>query len=212
MSITQVVEDVLRFFTTYTGSYAWAIIILTIIIKAAMYPLTVRQFRVIDQMKKIAPKQKELQEKYKGKPEELQRRMAELYRDNKVNPLGGCLPMLLPLPILMIMYRVFLNEAFIQTLKEAGFSIGFLWIPDLSKPDPWILPILSGVTTWVTMQQTATDPAQKSSMIIMPLVLGWITTRLPGGAAIYWVVTNIVTIIQQFFITRQMAVPRKGVS
>lgn len=205
-SISQIFESILRQLTTLTGSYAIGIIILTIIIKMAMWPLTVSQLRMTEQMKKIGPKRKALEEKYKGKPQELQQRTMELYKEHKINPMSGCLPMLLSLPILMILYRVFLNEQFIRDLAETGANVGFLWMRDLAMPDPIILPILSGLTTWVTMQQGAgAEPSQKSMTMVMPIVFGFITTRLPAGAAIYWVVTNLVTMVQHYFILKGFA-------
>ncbi|MEA4882779.1 MAG: YidC/Oxa1 family membrane protein insertase [Clostridia bacterium] len=210
MSITGIVQSILRFFADLTGSPAWAIIIVTVLLKVMLHPLTVKQIRVMEQMKEIAPKQKALEEKYKGQPQEYQQRVAELYRDNKINPMAGCLPMLIPLPVLIVLFRVLQDKAFVGGLK--GGALGFLWMKDLATPDPWILPILSGVTTWMSMRQTATDPSQKATTIIMPVMLGWFTMKMPAGAAIYWVVTNIVSIAQQWIIQRQLVASKKGVS
>lgn len=210
MGVTGVMQSILRFFAQGTGNLAWSIIIVTTIIKAALHPLQVRQVKMMEQMKELTPKVQELEKKYKGQPQEYQQRVAELYRENNVNPASGCLSMLIPLPFFIIFYRVLQDAAFIGSLPEA--ASGFLWIKDFSLPDPWALPILSAVTTWLSSRQTATDPSQKTMTIIMPIFLGWIAMRLPAGAALYWVTNNIISMVQQWFIQRQLAAAKKGVS
>lgn len=206
MGVTGVMQSILRFFAQGTGNLAWSIIIVTTIIKAALHPLQVRQVKMME----LTPKVQELEKKYKGQPQEYQQRVAELYRENNVNPASGCLSMLIPLPFFIIFYRVLQDAAFIGSLPEA--ASGFLWIKDFSLPDPWALPILSAVTTWLSSRQTATDPSQKTMTIIMPIFLGWIAMRLPAGAALYWVTNNIISMVQQWFIQRQLAAAKKGVS
>ncbi len=210
MGITGVMQSILRFFAEGTGNLAWAIIIVTTLIKAALHPLQVRQVKMMEQMKELTPKVQELEKKYKGQPQEYQQRVGELYRDNNVNPATGCLSMLIPLPLVIVFYRVLQDAAFIGGLPEA--AAGFLWIKDFAVPDPWALPILSAVTTWLSSRQTATDPSQKTMTIVMPIFMGWITMRLPAGAALYWVTNNIISIVQQWFIQRQLAAAKKGVS
>jgi YidC/Oxa1 family membrane protein insertase len=210
VGVTGVMQSILRFFAQGTGNLAWSIIIVTTIIKAALHPLQVRQVKMMEQMKELTPKVQELEKKYKGQPQEYQQRVAELYRENNVNPASGCLSMLIPLPFFIIFYRVLQDVAFIGSLPEA--ASGFLWIKDFSLPDPWALPILSAVTTWLSSRQTATDPSQKTMTIIMPIFLGWIAMRLPAGAALYWVTNNIISMVQQWFIQRQLAAAKKGVS
>jgi YidC/Oxa1 family membrane protein insertase len=210
VGVTGVMQSILRFFAQGTGNLAWSIIIVTTIIKAALHPLQVRQVKMMEQMKELTPKVQELEKKYKGQPQEYQQRVAELYRENNVNPASGCLSMLIPLPFFIIFYRVLQDAAFIGSLPEA--ASGFLWIKDFSLPDPWALPILSAVTTWLSSRQTATDPSQKTMTIIMPIFLGWIAMRLPAGAALYWVTNNIISMVQQWFIQRQLAAAKKGVS
>ena len=210
MGITGVMQSILRFFAEGTGNLAWAIIIVTTLIRAALHPLQVKQVRLMEQMKEITPKVQELEKKYKGQPEEYQRRVAELYRDNNVNPAVGCLSMLIPLPFFVIFYRVLQDTAFIGGMPEA--AKGFLWITDFALPDPWALPILSAVATWLSSRQTATDPSQKSMAIIMPIFMGWIAMRMPAGAALYWVTNNLISVVQQWLIQRQLAAAKKGVS
>jgi YidC/Oxa1 family membrane protein insertase len=206
VGITGVMQSILRFFAEGTGNLAWAIIIVTTLIKAALHPLQVRQVKMME----LTPKVQELEKKYKGQPQEYQQRVGELYRDNNVNPATGCLSMLIPLPLFIVFYRVLQDAAFIGGLPEA--AAGFLWIKDFAVPDPWALPILSAVTTWLSSRQTATDPSQKTMTIVMPIFMGWITMRLPAGAALYWVTNNIISIVQQWFIQRQLAAAKKGVS
>ncbi|MGI6540714.1 MAG: YidC/Oxa1 family membrane protein insertase [Bacillota bacterium] len=210
MGITGVMQSILRFFAEGTGNLAWAIIIVTTLIRAALHPLQVKQVRLMEQMKEITPKVQELEKKYKGQPEEYQRRVAELYRDNNVNPAVGCLSMLIPLPFFVIFYRVLQDTAFIGGMPEA--AKGFLWIKDFALPDAWALPILSAATTWLSSRQTATDPSQKSMAIIMPIFMGWIAMRMPAGAALYWVTNNLISVVQQWLIQRQLAAAKKGVS
>ena len=209
MSITTIVQDIIRYFADLTGNPGWSIIIVTVLIKVITHPLTVKQLRSMEQIKAITPKVKELEAKYKGQPQEYQSRMAELYRDNNVNPMAGCLPSLIPLPVLIVFFRVLQNHEFVASLQ--GAAAGFLWMPDFSKPDPlFLMPVLSAATTWLSMSQTAADQSQKSMVIIMPLMMGWFATQMPAGAAIYWVVTNIVTIAQNWLVRRQLSA-EKGV-
>ncbi len=210
MGITGVMQSILRFFAEGTGNLAWSIIIVTTLIRVALHPLQVRQVRLMEQMKELTPKVQELEKKYKGQPQEYQQRVAELYRDNNVNPASGCLSMLIPWPFFVMFYRVLQDAAFIGGMPEA--AAGFLWIKDFAVPDPWALPILSAATTWLSSRQASTDPSQKTMSIIMPIFIGWITMRIPAGAALYWVTSNVVSLVQQWFIQRQLAAAKKGVS
>ncbi|HAI87528.1 MAG TPA: hypothetical protein DCL63_11130 [Firmicutes bacterium] len=210
MSITSVMQSILQYFTNLTGNLGWAIIIVTVLIRAILHPLQVSQVRVMEQMKALSPKQKEIEQKYKGQPQEQQQRLAELYRDNKVNPMGGCLPALIPLPILIVFFRVLQNKAFVDSFDAAKTS--FLWLPSLNAPDLWILPILSAVTMWFSMSQTTAEQSQKAMTFMMPLIFGWFTRSMPSGAAVYWVSSNIVSILQHYVIQRQLAASKKGVS
>ena len=112
MSITSIMESIIRYFADLTGNPGWSIIIVTVLIKIITHPLSVSQIRSMEQIKVVTPKVKELEAKYKGQPQEYQRRLAELYRDNKINPLAGCLPSLIPLPILIV-FRVLQNREFV---------------------------------------------------------------------------------------------------
>ena len=205
--ITSVFESILKFFCSFTGSYAISIALLTLLIKLILHPFTVKQFEMTEKMKMVQPLMKEIQEKYKDDPQQMNMRVAEIYRDYKINVFGGCLPMILPLPFLVIMYRVFLNTAFTEQLAAAGVNIGFLWISNFAVPDTLrILPILSGLTTYFTFSQSQAqaDPSQKTMTYLMPLMFVFITWSLPSGAAFYWVVSNIIGIIQNFLVKKQV--------
>jgi|SRR5690554_309473 len=185
-----------------TGNWGLAIILLTIAVRALMYPLTVRQSEGMEVMKRLQPKIQELQKRYKDRPEELQRRMLELYKENNYSPFSGCLPLLLQFPILIGLFNV---------LRTYPFDSGFLWL-DLSTPDPYyILPILAAVTTYTQMMQTATgDSSQRVMMMLMPIFIGWISISFPGGLVLYWVVSNLLGMIQQWMIRRRMALQQRS--
>jgi len=191
----------LRFFYDLSGSYGLAIILLTLAIRIILAPLTFSQSKSMEAMKALQPEMQELQERYKDKPEEYQRKVMELYQKHKVNPLGGCLPMLVQLPFLWALFAV---------LREFDFGTGFLWLTSLSAPDPlYILPVLSAVTTYLQMVMTSADAFQKTMMFIMPAFIGYISINFPAGLVIYWVVSNIFSMAQQYIIAQRMS-PQKG--
>ena len=183
------------------GSYGMAIILLTIIVKMLLYPLTVKQVKSMKAMQELQPKMKKLQEKYKDNPQVMQQKLGALYKDAGVNPLAGCLPLLIQMPILMGMYYALFN--FQYPSPEAA---AFLWLPSMSDPDPlYILPILSALTTFLQQKMTTTDsnnPQMKMMMFIMPLFIGWISINFPSGLVLYWVTMNVVQIIQQWWMYR----------
>ncbi len=183
------------------GSYGLAIIILTVIIKIVLYPLTKKQIQSMKAMQEMAPKMKKLQEKYKDDPQALQQKMMQLYQNAGVNPLAGCLPMLIQMPILMAMYYTFFK------FDYGGAQPSFLWIPTLSDTDPmYILPILAALTT-LLMQKISTvemNQQTKIMMIFFPLFMGFISLNLPAGLVLYWTTQNVVQIVQQILIYRNI--------
>ena len=208
-SLFQPIEDLLGFVLqllfnltdiTGFGSYGMAIILLTIIIKMLLYPLTVKQVKSMKAMQELSPKMKKLQEKYKDNPQLMQQKLGELYKDAGVNPLAGCLPLLVQMPILMGMYYALYN--FQYPSEEAA---AFLWLPSMSNPDPlYILPILSAFTTWLQQKMTTTEMNQqmKIMMTVMPIFIGWISLNFPSGLVLYWVTMNVVQIVQQWWMYR----------
>lgn len=181
------------------GSYGLAIILLTIVIKMLLYPLTVKQVKSMRAMQELQPQVKKIQEKYKDKPQEMQMKIANLYKDAGVNPLAGCLPLLIQMPILMGMYYALYNFDYGEVAPT------FLWLPSLSEPDPiYVLPVLSALTTFLQQKMTTTEMTQqmKIMMIIMPVFIGWISLQFPSGLVLYWVTMNIVQIVQQWWMYR----------
>ena len=181
------------------GSFGLAIIFLTILIKVALYPLTVKQVKSMKAMQELSPKLKKIQEKYKDNPQEMQMKIAALYKDAGVNPLAGCLPLLIQMPILMGMYYALYNFDY-GTVNPA-----FMWLPNLSEPDPiYVLPVLSALTTFLQQKMTTTEMTQqmKIMMTVMPIFIGWISLSFPSGLVLYWVTMNVVQIIQQWWMYR----------
>ena len=182
-------------------SYGYAIILLTIIVKFLLYPLTVKQVKSMTAMQEIAPKMKKIQEKYKDNPQVMQQKVAAMYQEAGVNPLAGCLPLLVQMPILMGMYYSLYNLEY-----PSADAAQFLWLPSLSEADPYyILPILNVLTTFYQTRQTSdmSNPQMKMMMLIMPLFIGFISLTFPSGLVLYWVVMNICQILQQWWIYRE---------
>lgn len=180
-------------------SYGWSIILLTVLVKIALYPLTVKQVESMKAMQELAPKMKKIQEKYRDKPQVMQQKVGELYQNAGVNPLAGCLPMLIQMPILMGMYYALYNFHFEEGMDK------FFWLPSLSVPDPlYILPILSALTTFWQQKQTSTEinAQMKAMMVVMPLFIGWISLSFPSGLVLYWVTMNVTQIAQQWWMYR----------
>lgn len=185
------------------GSYGLAIILLTVLMKIILYPLTVKQLQSMKAMQQIQPKMQRLQEKYKDNPQLMQQKLLKLYQDAGVNPMAGCLPMLAQMPILMAMYYTLFNYDF------GGITPSFLWLPNLSQPDPmYVLPIISALSTFVLqkMSTVAAPSNQQSKMflIIMPLFIGWLSLNFPAGLVLYWITMNVVQMAQQFWVYRDV--------
>jgi YidC/Oxa1 family membrane protein insertase len=178
-----------------TGSYGLAIVIVTIIIRGALWPLTQTQVRSMRRMQELQPEVQRLQAKYKNDREKLNQETMRLWRDNHVNPTSGCLPMILQLPILWAIYDVLIHFNYVGPHS-------FLWLKSLSVPDPtFVLPILGGLTTFwqtriSTMQQN--NPQGQILTYIMPLFIAYIFWRLPAGVAVYWVISNMFSVAQQY--------------
>ncbi|OPX85715.1 YidC/Oxa1 family membrane protein insertase [Pelotomaculum sp. PtaB.Bin117] len=192
-------------------SYGIAIILLTVLIKMLLYPLTQKQMKSMVVMQKLQPKVKQIQDKWKNKdPKKMQQMIMDLYKENNANPMAGCLPLLIQLPILIALYRSLYAFPFIN---EAHAS--FIWVQNLSGTDPYyILPLLAGITTFLQSKMTTsmTDPTQKTMLYMMPLIIVWISATVPAGLALYWVVFNVVGAIQQYFINKQTMPVKEGAS
>nr|WP_325191074.1 YidC/Oxa1 family membrane protein insertase [uncultured Selenomonas sp.] len=203
--IIHLLQMILGAFYTITSSvglesYGFPIILLTILIKLVTYPLTVKQVKSMKAMQEIQPKMKKIQEKYKNNPQMLQQKTGELFREAGVNPLAGCLPLLVQMPILMGMYYALFNLAY-----PSEAAAVFLWLPSMSDPDPlYILPVLSALTTFIQQKMTSTEmnAQMKIMMTVMPLFIGWISLNFPSGLVLYWVTMNLVQIAQQWWMYR----------
>lgn len=186
-------------------SYGLAIIMLTLIIKLVLAPLTAKQIRSMEGMQTLQPKIKELQKKYKGNQKKMQEEMSKLYREMGVNPLSGCLPLIIQMPFLIAIFYALRAYPYDPAFES------FLWMPSLGQPDPtYILPVLSAVSTFFIQNQmsgsqaAASDAAakqQKIMKVVMPLFIGWISLSFPSGLVIYWVVSNVFQWTQQFIMT-----------
>ena len=187
----------------YTGNWGVAIILLTLLVKGAMYKLSEAQYRSMARMKKFTPRIQEIRERHAGDKEKLNKAMMELYTKEKFNPLAGCWPMLVQFPIFMALYWV-LNES--VELRQADFA---LWINDLSAPDPfYVLPVLFGISMWLQQklggQMATMDPMQQRMMQFMPIALTAFFAFFPAGLVLYWFVSNLISIAQQWVITKKI--------
>jgi YidC/Oxa1 family membrane protein insertase len=182
-------------------NYGIVIILLTVIIKLVFWPLSQKSYKSMKEMQKLAPLMEQLREKYKNDKERLNREVIELYRRYKVNPLGGCLPMLLQIPVFFALYTV-LNGA--VELRHAPF---ILWITDLSAKDPYyVTPILMGATMFIQQKMTpiSVDPVQQKVMMIMPVVFTFLFLNFSSGLVLYWLVNNVLSIGQQYYVNKYM--------
>jgi YidC/Oxa1 family membrane protein insertase len=189
------------------GNWGWAIVALVVLLKIAFYWLNASAYRSMAKMKAVAPRVTELRERYKDKPQQMQQEMMRIYREEKVNPLGGCLPILVQMPFFIALYWVLLSSV---EMRNAPW---ILWIEDLSAIDPWfILPILMTASSLVQvwLNPTPPDPLQARLMWMMPLAFGIMFFFFPAGLVLYWLTNNILSIAQQWWINKQLGVNGKG--
>jgi len=207
----------LKFFYNYIHNYGIAIIIITVILKALFYPLTNKSYKSMKEMQKLQPKMEALKEKYKNDREAMNKAVMELYKTHKVNPMGGCLPMVVQIPVFFALYKALM---FSIELRHAPF---ILWVKDLSAPDalfgviphglPFIggfpigpLPLLMGVTMVIQQKMTPSnmDPTQAKMMMALPFIFTFMFLNFPSGLVLYWLINNILTIAQQAYINRTL--------
>ncbi|WP_094752688.1 membrane protein insertase YidC [Psychromonas sp. CD1] len=199
--IAQPLFKLLIFFQGLVGNWGLAIIMITFTVKGALYPLTKAQYTSMAKMRLLQPKIKELRERFKGDRQKISKSMMELYKKEKVNPLGGCFPIVLQMPIFIALYWSLMEAV---QLRHAPF---ILWIQDLSVQDPYyIMPILMGVSMFFIQKMSPTqveDPMQQKIMKFMPVIFTFFFLWFPAGLVLYWLMSNIVTLIQQTIIFRQ---------
>lgn len=190
-------------FHSFTGNWGVAIILLTLLVKGAMYKLSEAQYRSMAKMKKFAPKIQDLKERYGDDRERMQKAMMDLYKKEGFNPLAGCWPLLVQFPFFIALYWVLLESV---ELRQAPFA---LWLTDLTSPDPYfVLPVLFGISMFVQQRLSGTqamDPMQQKIMNVMPIMLTAFFAFFQSGLVLYWFVSNLIGISQQWFITRKLA-------
>jgi len=183
------------------GNWGWAIIGLTAIIRLVLYPLTYKGMVSMQKMKDLAPKMKELKERYKGDPQRLNAATMDMYKKHGANPLGGCLPMLLQIPVFFAIYRVLLNAVELQGAPW------ILWVNDLSRMDAYyVMPVLMGASMFLQQRMTPnnfTDPMQEKIMKYLPVIFTFFFITFPSGLVLYWFVNNLFSIAQQFIVNQQ---------
>ena len=185
------------------GNWGWAIVALVVLLKIAFYWLNASAYRSMGKMKAVAPRVTELRERYKDKPQEMQAAMMRIYKEEKVNPLGGCLPIFVQMPFFIALYWVLLSSVEMRNAPWIG------WITDLAAKDPWfVLPVLMTASSLfqVWLNPTPPDPMQAKMMWFMPLAFGFMFFFFPAGLVLYWLTNNILSIAQQWFINKQLGV------
>lgn len=183
------------------GNWGWAIVITTIIIKLVLYPLSATSFRSMARMRELQPKMQALKERHADDRQAMSKATMELYRKEKINPLGGCLPMLIQVPVFIGLYYVIIESV---QLRQAPF---ILWIHDLAVKDPYyILPILMGASMLLLQRLTPSspDPMQAKMMMIVPVVFTFFFLNFPAGLTLYWLVNNCMQILQQWYVTKTL--------
>ncbi len=198
---------VLEWIHSVVGNWGWSIIILTIIIKLIFYPLNAKAGRSMAQMKVLGPKMEKLKQLYGDDRQKLNQAMMELYKTEKINPLGGCLPIVVQIPVFIALYWVLLASIELRHAPWLG------WIQDLSAPDPYfILPVIYAVSMFVQtkLNPQPADPVQAKVMLMMPIVFSVFFLFFPAGLVLYWVVQNLLTILQQWHINKTIAAEAKA--
>jgi YidC/Oxa1 family membrane protein insertase len=182
------------------NNWGWTIIVLTIMIKLAFFPLSAASYRSMAKMKLVTPKMTAIRERYKGDAQQMNAAMMELYKTEKINPLGGCLPVVVQIPVFIALYWVLLASVEMRHAPWLG------WIQDLAAPDPWyILPVIMAASMFVQtkLNPTPPDPIQAKVMMFMPIAFSVMFFFFPSGLVLYWVVNNLLSIAQQWVITQK---------
>ena len=220
----------LRLIFDFVGDYGYSIIIFTILTKILLLPINIKQTESTKRMNEINPKMKEIQEKYKNDKEKMNQKLLELYKEHNYNPASGCLPALIQMPILFALFYVIqdpVKYVFLDANVYAGIAKNFWWLTDLGKSEMSatliniagfgvpILAILSAATTYYQMKMInpksnntdkgKPDQAQQTQKMMtnmMPIMFGWITLSVPSGLALYWIIGNLFTIVQQYFMMK----------
>lgn len=191
----------LQWIYSFIGNWGWSIIVLTIIIKAIFFPLSAASYKSMAKMRKLGPLMQDLKERYGDDRQKMSAELMKMYKKEKVNPMGGCLPILIQMPVFIALYWVLMESVELRHTPFLG------WIDDLSVKDPYfILPILMGATMFVQfrLNPTPPDPTQAKVMQMMPIVMTFMFMWFPAGLVLYWVANNAISIVQQYVITKQI--------
>jgi YidC/Oxa1 family membrane protein insertase len=188
----------------FIQNWGWSIVALVVLLKIAFYWLNAKAYASMAKMKAVNPKITEMRERLKDKPQEMQQEMMRIYREEKVNPMGGCFPIMIQIPVFIALYWVLLSSVEMRNVPW------ILWIKDLSSPDPYfILPLVMTLTTLLqtALNPTPPDPMQAKMMWFMPLIFSVMFFFFPSGLVLYWITNNILSIAQQWIINTRMGVP-----
>lgn len=201
-AIVTLLQIVLQAFHGVTQNYVMAIVLLTIAIKIVLHPLTRKQLGSMKAMQALAPQMEVLRRKYKGDPKQLNVEVMGLYRANKVNPLGGCLPLLVQLPVLYALFALLRKPGLFGGETLAGVALEahptFQVIAD--NPVLALVPLLSGLTTYYQQKMSITDPQQAKMFIFMPIMIAWFSTQFPLGLSVYWISSTVAYIAEYFIV------------
>jgi len=204
--IAQPIFWLLKLLHSFLGNWGWAIIFVTLIIKLIFYKLSEASYRSMANMRRLQPKLQELKERHGDDRQKMGQATMDLYRKEKINPLGGCLPMLVQIPVFISLYWVLLESV---EMRQAPFM---LWINDLSAKDPYfVLPLIMGVSMFIQqkLNPAPVDPVQQKIFMIMPVAFTFFFAFFPSGLVLYWAVNNVLSIAQQWYITRHVLAAEK---
>ena len=185
----------------FTGNWGWSIILVTIILKAIFFPLSAAGYKSMANMRRVQPRMMAIKDRYKDDKTKLNQAMMQIYKEEKINPLGGCFPILVQIPVFIALYWVLLESV---EMRQATFA---LWLQDLSSPDPYfVLPLVMGLTMFIQqkLNPAPMDPVQEKVMSVLPIAFTIFFAFFPSGLVLYWVVNNILSIAQQWQITRSL--------
>jgi YidC/Oxa1 family membrane protein insertase len=198
--LLEIIHDVI-------GNWGWAIVILTVLIKLVFYKLSERSYKSMARMRAVQPRLMGLRDRYAGDKQKMNQALMELYKTEKINPLGGCLPILVQIPVFIALYWMLLESV---EMRHADFM---LWINDLSSRDPYfVLPILMGITMFAQqkLNPAPVDPIQAKMMMALPFVFTVFFAFFPAGLVLYWFVNNLLSIAQQWVITKRIEAAKPG--
>ncbi len=209
--LSSIMLEILKFFYAIGGNnWGLSIIWLTVTVNLALYPLTLSSIQQMAAMQRIQPRLQALQKKHKDDPKALQKEMMDLYKIEGVNPLGGCLPVLLKIPFFLAIFWTLQSQEFALLAGQGAVFVPG-WIVDITKHDPFfVLPVLIGVTTWLSQKSMPAAPGQSQAMLwFMPIFITFISYNFAAGVQLYWVISNVMGWLQQSYIMNQK-VPKKA--